>query len=607
MIKRNCITALFALASFNCLCQEKYQLFISPSGNDKNPGTLAKPFLTTQRAMTAVKVAKAAGKYSAIEVLFRKGEYFLSAPLVFAEADGGNEKTNIVYKAYNDEMVKLHGGKQITGWQQHNGNIYRAPVKGLNFRQLYVDGLRAVRSREPDTGYYQLKAWDVANKKILIESDQISNWKNFQQCEAVIQMYWAESYVHLKSFDVSSVDKTIASVSIADREAAILFPRPYPQKSDAQWYHVENAFEFMDEPNEWYLDRSMGMLYYIKPEGLDINKIKIIAPVTETLLKVNGTLEKPIRNLSFEGFCFEYSNWSLPNDKGFVNGQAGMYNLSADENNMQYVARPAAAVSVTNAHNINFTGNVFQHLGSTAIDLESGTQQCKIIGNIIRDVSGNGVMVGAFSANLNGEYHEVFNPTDKREVCTNDQIKNNHITKTGRDYYGTCGIAAGYPAEIKIENNYLADMPYTGISVGFGWTYDENAMHHNKITNNEVEKVMQVLADGAGIYTLSFQPGTIISGNYIHDIKRSPWAGEWPVCNLYLDWASGGTEKEPLTVENNVLLETDILGVRQVNMHVTGIVKFYKNYSGGDDSVQSKAGLQEPFKKILLDKLSKLE
>jgi hypothetical protein len=33
--------------------------------------------------------------------------------------------------------------------------------------------------------------------------------------------------------------------------------------------------------------------------------------------------------------------------------------------------------------------------------------------------------------------------------------------------------------------------------------------------------VMQKLADGAGIYTIGNQPGTILKFNYVHDISRS--------------------------------------------------------------------------------------
>ena len=73
---------------------------------------------------------------------------------------------------------------------------------------------------------------------------------------------------------------------------------------------------------------------------------------------------------------------------------------------------------------------------------------------------------------------------------------------------------------MQIEHNYVYNVPYTGISVGYGWTDEENAMKNNIIANNEIRRAMAILTDGAGIYTLSKQPGTIIKENYIHDFKK---------------------------------------------------------------------------------------
>ncbi len=106
-------------------------------------------------------------------------------------------------------------------------------------------------------------------------------------------------------------------------------------------------------------------------------------------------------------------------------------------------------------------------------------------------------------------------PPDSSHVCRRNLIKNNLITKVGRDYHSSVGMFAGYTEGLVIENNELADMPYTGISVGWGWTSEKTPLKNNLIRRNRIHNIMNLLADGAGIYTVSKQPGTTIVENYV--------------------------------------------------------------------------------------------
>ena len=97
------------------------------------------------------------------------------------------------------------------------------------------------------------------------------------------------------------------------------------------------------------------------------------------------------------------------------------------------------------------------------------------------------------------DHHYAFNPDDLREVCTNDRIVNNFITHSALDYRGNCGIACGFVKGVRIEHNTITDLPYTAISVGWGWNRAPNAMEGNRIRYNRIDKVMQVLVDGGAI------------------------------------------------------------------------------------------------------------
>jgi hypothetical protein len=113
------------------------------------------------------------------------------------------------------------------------------------------------------------------------------------------------------------------------------------------------------------------------------------------------------------------------------------------------------------------------------------------------------------------------------------------------------GIWAGVTEATRIEHNEVHDLPYSGISVGWSWNPDPTACRDNTIAHNHVHHVMKTLVDGGGIYTLGAQPGTVVRGNRIHDLKRGPWAERGgPIYGLYLDQGSKGFRIEDNVIRN---------------------------------------------------------
>lgn len=577
--------------------QQDYEFYISPKGNDSWVGSKGRPFKTFRKANEAIRSIK--GEAGTITVFLRGGEYFIGNTIELSYGAALNSQKKIIFKAYQEEVPRLSGGKKITGWVTDQNGIYKAPLGGLRFRQLYVNDERGIRARTPNIGeHHRLTGWDLKSRQLIMESKYVAQWENFEQVEAVIQMFWAEAIVHLKTFEKFEGGANLAHISINEDEADILFPRPYPQKADNAAFHFENAYEFLDQPGEWYLDADKDLLFYKPLLGADIGSLDIIVPVTETLLSINGNLEHPVKNIVFEGLVFEHSNWLVPTENGLINAQAGMYNLTATTDNLQTVRRPNAAVKVRNAEGITFRGNLFQHMGATAIDFISGTKACSVTGNVIRSIAGNGITIGAFTAVEDGEYHVAYQPKDPREVCTSALIDNNYIYRTGRDYYGTCGIAAGYVAGVKIAHNTIKDLPYSGISLGYGWTDMPNALRDNLIVNNNISDVVNILCDGAGIYTLSLQPGTWIKENYIYDIRRSKWASNWPVACIYLDEKSGGTDQTPMVLERNSMITPDPT-VKHLNLHNEGVVLLKHNTTHTNETTAKNSGVQKEFLPII--------
>ena len=119
-----------------------------------------------------------------------------------------------------------------------------------------------------------------------------------------------------------------------------------------------------------------------------------------------------------------------------------------------------------------------------------------IIGNVVTDIAGNGISIGKFTASDTTEYHIPYNPTDKNEICTSDTIKDNYIHDVTTEFQGGVRHRRRLSQLLDIEHNEVGYTNYTGISVGYGWTSTVNAMTTNKINNNNIHHVVQIMADG---------------------------------------------------------------------------------------------------------------
>jgi len=491
--------------------------YVSSTGNDNNPGTLGSPFKTITKARDVVRGISSMS--SDITIYLRGGVYELQNTIIFDQNDSGKNGFNIIYKNYPGEVPIISGGKQITGWAKE-GDKWKAYV-GTSFqtRQLYVNGNRAVRARSA-TG---LAGAQKTATGYTTTDTNIQNWGNIDDIEFASINQWKVLRCGVQS--ISGTTITMKQPCWSNSQAM-----PFGMNSPS-W--IENAYELLDSPGEWYLNRKTGWIYY-KPRlvsengGLeeDMNTSTVIAPVLEALIKGSGTLDNPIHNIQFQGLTFSYATWIGPNTgSGFPEKQT----------NILYPAEKIPANIVFNrAKAIRFEKNIFTELGAVGLTFENGSQNNIISGNQFFDISSNAIQIGDIDKP---------NTTDEREITKNNEITNNYIHDIAVEYQGGVGMWFGYVQNTLVAHNEIFSLPYSGISLGFRSILDLTVMKDNKIQNNLIHDVVKVLDDGGGIYTRDAQPGTIISGNVIRG--QVNWSGA-----LYLDDSSRYME-----VYNNVVYD----------------------------------------------------
>ncbi|GAB4307750.1 MAG: hypothetical protein Kow0069_05530 [Promethearchaeota archaeon] len=475
--------------------------YVAPDGNDAGPGTEAAPFRTLARGRDAAR--QLSGPWAGdVVVYLRGGTHFLNETLALDWRDSGRDDHRLVFRNYPGESPVVSGGVLVTGWAVGNDGAWTAPSPVADFRQLYVEGKRATRARG-DAWF--VKSTDGDGHGVV--PGTVDSWKNLQDVEFVYQHVWTLPRVH----PLFAKDGFLYM-----QQPAWSFSRYKPDSRNGPPAWVENALELLDEPGEWYLDRAAGMVHYLPLPGQKPEETQVVAPALETLVELRGNATHKVRDVEFSGISFQHGSWLKPNEFGtnFVEVQANAYRVQAVDRWARELS--PGNVVVANATGVRFVNCTFAHLGTTALHLRAGVQDSLVEGCKFFDVSGTGVQLGEIEPTMDPE-----DPLTVKGVV----VRNNYITNACVEYAGGVGIFAGYVRDCRIEHNAVSNLPYTGISVGWGWSAAVTEAGNNSVVHNHVYSVMTFLKDGGGIYTLSTSPGTNVSYNVVHD---SGWNGLYP-------------------------------------------------------------------------------
>ena len=546
-MKKLFVTAICILCSHWLLADE---IWISPKGSDFNDGTRQFPKATLTSALRQAREWRRTEDnriQGGITIYMEGGTYAFYEPVFIRPEDSGTKESPTIIRSVGDEKVILSGGISINGWKKQ-GKLWVADVpvfngRPLDFRQLWVNGKKAVRARDVEDFEKMNRICSVDEKNEILYVPAVSirrlidNKGNLKAkyAEMVLHQMWCVANLRIRSVEVQGDS---AAIRFHQPESRIQFEHPWPRPmvttdGHNSAFYLTNARELQDVPGEWYHDIDARKVYYYPREGEKMQEAEVIVPAVETLVRVEGTLDRPVCHIRFEKITFSYTTWMRPSEKGHVPLQAGMYltdgyridpkmqrnYLNHPLDNQGWLGRPAAAVRVVAARQIDFERCRFEHLGSTGLDYEEAVQGGVVRGCLFRDIAGNGLLVGSFSPAAH-ETHLPYDPADRREVCTQQQINNCYFTEIGNEDWGCLAIAAGYVGDVNIEHNEISEVPYSGISLGWGWTQTVNCMRNNRVHANLIHHYAKHMYDVAGIYTLGSQPKSYVTENCVHSIYK---------------------------------------------------------------------------------------
>lgn len=529
-------------------------LVVLPVASATAPRRLAEvnvhPGGSLQMAVRQAREMHRLGEADSVVIRLAEGTYRLTQPLNLLPEDS--------HTAIVGNNAVISGARPVSEWRKE-GSLWTANAPVVNgsrvmLRQLWVNGRKALRATQ--FGQYKLDRILDSNVDIITipTPKNLNSLIRAPHLEMLVHQRWAIAILRIKSMRQIG-DST--QVEFHDPESYLEFSHPWPQPViggdfGSSSYCLMNDLSLVDEPGEWYQDESTGVIYYMPREGETIPATVAEVPVTENLLKISGAPGLRVTDITVSGVTFAYSSWTRPSRLGHVTLQGGFPLLDAYKlqkeglpwapslENQAWIERPEAAVKVEWGRRITFNDCSFTHLGATGLDFAFADKAVTASGCTFSDIGGTAILAGSFSEGAS-EVHRPYRVSpDQEEYCDTLYITSNHIDDATNEDWGAMGIGCGYVRNCSIVGNSVSNVNWCGICLGWGWTPHDTGMRNNRICDNRVTDYARMLYDVGGIYTMSAQPNSFITGNTVSEPSKAPYATNCRAFKLYLDDSSDG-------------------------------------------------------------------
>jgi hypothetical protein len=445
------------------------KIFIDPNGNDRSSGSFLHPVATVQQAILLASQSNS-GK---VELLLRKGVYYLDTTILFNAV--GFKGKSVLLAAFNNEAVVISGAKKVAvHWNKFSDNIYVAKVS-VDFTPdaMFVNGKQLVMARYPNYDSTARVFNGVAADAI--SEQRVKKWKDPAGgfFHALHSGEWGSFHYRILG------KRNDGSLQL---EGGWQNNRPAPLHTDFRF--VENIFEELDAPGEWYFDKVNQQIYYYPQSETDLEAETVELSRLKTLLYLKGDESSLLKNISIRKIKFTQTKRVLM--------EAHEPLLRSD-----WMLHRSGALLLEGTQHCAISDCVFDQLGATAIMVSGFNKETNISNNHFKELGGSGVcFVGDVSAVRSPAFkYEQFleyknidqtpGPQNNR-YPKNGIVYNNLIHDIGRIEKQATGVEISMSESITVKNNTIYNTPRAGINIGDG-TWGGHLIEYNEVFNTVQE------------------------------------------------------------------------------------------------------------------------
>ena len=430
------------------------EIHVSPTGDDSNPGTAARPLASVAAAQ---QMARPFAGHEPVTVWLHAGVYYLLEPIRFTAADSGTEKYPVVYAAAPGETPVISGGQKLKlDWKPLRDGIFQAQTTpGLVMDQLFVNGARQPMARypnyDPNAPIYNGTAADA------ISPERVARWSDPTggYIHAMHESLWGDMHWRILG---------------KNADGSLKYEGGWQNNRSSgmhqQFRFVENIREELDAPGEWFHDAKANTLLLIPPAGLDLKTATIEVVGLRNLVEFAGTEAQPVRFVTLRGITFRHAA------RTFMENREPL--LRTD-----WTIYRGGALLFNGAKDCTISDCDFDQLGGNSIFVNNYNRRLTIRDCLIREGGANGI---AFVGDPKAVRSALFNYDQANNFADINRTpgpKNNNypadcivddclITRTGRFEKQTAPMEIDMAERITVRHCSIYDVPRAGINIGDG-------------------------------------------------------------------------------------------------------------------------------------------
>jgi len=431
-------------------------IYVAPSGADNNSGLKGQPLASLTQAK---KIARSFAGKEAVTVHVADGVYYLPETLFFEPKDSGNEQYPVTYKAEHEGRAVLSGGIKLElSWSAYKNGIFQTDTPaGLNIDQLFINGKNQRMARYPNydaskkTAAYQGYAADAFSAK------RAAGWADPSggYIHAMHSSQWG-GYHYLITGKKSNNEITYVGGWQNNRQKGM----------HKEFRMVENIFEELDAPNEWFHDVKNNKLYFKPAKGINLKAAKVEVVRLSHLIEFKGTEVNPVQHISLQGFVVRHAARTFMKTKEPL--------LRSD-----WTIYRGGAIVLNGTENIHILDTEFDQVGGNAIFVNNYNRNALIKGCHIHDTGASGV---AFVGDPNAVRNPLFEYGEKNDLSkidltpgpktnnypANSTVEDCLIHKIGTVERQPAGVQISMAQGITIRDTSIYDTARAGINIGDG-------------------------------------------------------------------------------------------------------------------------------------------